>query len=162
MKYRRLHSKELEDFRREFIQFLATNSITAEDWTRIKTAQPEKAGQLLDIFSDIVWEKVLEKVTYLEFRSPNQLTLMKFDDERAEMINIKIKDQHFDFSNSDDLKKIGDGRVKLKSLKPKITRGKKKHQKLREMEAFYYMEQGGQPCSEELWESSFIQSLLAS
>jgi hypothetical protein len=160
LKYRRLHTEELESLREDFVQFLAANSITAEDWTQIKSVQPEKADQLLDIFSDLVWEKVLEKITHLEFRSPKQLTLIKFDDDQAEMVNIKIEDQNLDFSNANDLKEIAEGRIKLKSLKPQITKGKKKHNKLREMEVFYYLEQGGKPCSEELWNSSFIQALL--
>lgn len=162
MKYRRLHPEELEALREDFIQFLASNSITAEDWVQIKSVQQEKATQLLEIFADIVWEKVLEKVTHLEFRSPNQLTLMKFDDEKAEMINIKIENKDFDLSNSDNLKEIAEGKTPLKSLHPEITKGKKKHNKLREMEVFYYMEQGGKPCSKDLWESSFIQSIVES
>jgi len=162
LKYRRLHAEELEALRDDFIQFLAANSITAEDWTQIKAAQPEKADQLLDIFSDIVWEKVLEKINFLEFRWSNQLRLFKFDDEKAEMVNIKIEDAEFDFRNPDHLRKIAEEKIQLKSLNPEITKGKKKHNKLREMEVFYYMEQGGKPTSEELWNSEFIQNVLES
>jgi len=160
LKYRKLHPKELEALRDDFIQFLAANSITAEDWTKIKTANPEQAEKLLDIFSDIVWEKVLDKITHLEFRSSNQLRLMKFDENQAEMINIKIEDSHFDFRNQESLTEIAEGRIQLKSLNPEITKGKKKHKKLREMEVFYYLEQGGTPSKKELWESEFIQNLL--
>ena len=160
LKYRRLNTEELEALREDFIQFLAANSITAEDWTTIKTANPEQARKLIDIFSDIVWEKVLDKITHLEFRSSSQLRLMKFDENQAEMIDIKIDDSHFDFRNQKNLNDIAKGRIQLKSLNPEITKGKKKHEKPREMEVFYYLEQGGTPCKEELWESEFIQNLL--
>jgi len=160
LKYRRLHSSELENLRSDFIQFLAANSITAEDWERIKSSSSEKANELLDIFSDIVWEKVLDKITHLEFRSSKHLTLMKFDESKAEMIHIRIDDDGFDLGNPEDLNRLKQGQIKLKSLNPKITKGKKKHKKLREMEVFYYLEQGAKPCSEELWDSSFIQGLL--
>jgi len=85
---------------------------------------------------------------------------MRFDYEKAEMINIKIENKDFDLSNSDHLKEIAEGKILLKTLNPEITKGKKKHNRLREMEVFYYMEQGGKPCSAELWNSSFIQKLL--
>jgi len=160
LKYRRLNTEELEALREDFIQFLAANSITAEDWTKIRSSSSEKAEELIDIFSDIVWEKILEKVEHLEFRAPKQLTLMKFDESKAQMINLQIEGADINLSSSEDLKKLAEGKVKLKSLNPKITKGSKKHNKLREMEVFYYMEQGGKPCSAELWNSSFIQGLL--
>ena len=61
MKYTRLTKEQLEEMHQEFINFLATQSITAIEWDDIKTNKPEVAEEELDLFSDLVWEGVLIK-----------------------------------------------------------------------------------------------------
>lgn len=73
MKFRRLNSEELQELEKEFIQFLVTHSITAPDWVKLKEEEPEKAEGLLDLFSDIVFEKVVQNVNYLEYRTPDDI-----------------------------------------------------------------------------------------
>ena len=77
MKYIRLTKEQLEEMHQEFINFLATQSITAEEWESIKKNKPEVAEQELDVFSDLVWEGVLSKVEYLEHFSPQHMFLFK-------------------------------------------------------------------------------------
>jgi len=45
----------------EFINFLATQTITAKEWVDLKTNQPEVAEQEIDVFSDLVWEVCFKK-----------------------------------------------------------------------------------------------------
>ncbi|MEL6975556.1 MAG: DUF6495 family protein, partial [Bacteroidota bacterium] len=59
MKYARLTQQQLEELHPEFINFLATQSITAEEWSTLKSDKPEVAEQELDVFSDLIWEGVL-------------------------------------------------------------------------------------------------------
>ena len=66
MKYTRLTKEQFEELNQEFINFLATQSITADEWKDIKEQKPEVAEEELDVFSDLVWEGVLSKVAYLE------------------------------------------------------------------------------------------------
>ena len=66
MKYRRLSKEQFEELHKEFINFLATQSLTAEEWSKLKLEKPELASKEMDIFSDLVWESVLSKVKYLE------------------------------------------------------------------------------------------------
>ncbi|GIR12148.1 MAG: hypothetical protein CM15mP23_07230 [Cryomorphaceae bacterium] len=61
MKYRILSSKELEPLKDDFIKFLSANTVTGEDWAKIKSNKPNEALKLVEIFSDIVWEKALDK-----------------------------------------------------------------------------------------------------
>ena len=68
MKYSRLTKEQFEELHQEFINFLATQSITAEEWATIKTKQPEVAEQELDVFSDLVWEGVLKSVKYAKLK----------------------------------------------------------------------------------------------
>ena len=81
MKYSRLTKEQFDEMHQEFINFLATQSITAEEWQKIKTENPEVAEQELDIFSDLIWEGVLNKVEYLEHISEKQLFLFHISDE---------------------------------------------------------------------------------
>ena len=75
MKYRRLTKEQFEELHQEFINFLATQSITAEEWASLKENKPEVAEDELDVFSDLIWEGVLDKVRFIENISPGQMHL---------------------------------------------------------------------------------------
>mgnify|MGYP001465575203 CR=1 FL=1 len=53
MKYRILSNKELEPLKDDFIKFLSANTVTGEDWAKIKSNKPNEALKLVEIFSDI-------------------------------------------------------------------------------------------------------------
>jgi len=98
MKYARLTKEQLEEMHQEFINFLATQSITADEWDKIKKDKPETAEEELDIFSDLVWEGVLNKVEYLEHFSPNQIFLFQITTATIELIAIKIENEAIDIT----------------------------------------------------------------
>jgi len=91
MKYARLSKEQFEELHKEFINFLATQSITSEEWQDIKLNKPEVAEQELDVFSDLVWEGVLGKVEYIEHISPKQMHLFKLMENGMHLIAINIK-----------------------------------------------------------------------
>lgn len=82
----------------EFINFLATQSITADEWEQIKKEKPETAEEELDIFSDLVWEGVLNKVEYLEHFSPNQIFLFRLTTATIELIAVKVENEAIDIT----------------------------------------------------------------
>lgn len=90
MKYTRLTKEQFEELHQEFINFLATQSITAEEWADIKANKPEVAEEELDVFSDLVWEGVLKKVVYLEHISPQQMHLFHLKENEMQLIAIKL------------------------------------------------------------------------
>lgn len=96
MKYARLTKEQFEEMHQEFINFLASQSITAEEWQEIKVNKPEVAEQELDVFSDLVWEGVLNKVEYLEHFSPNQIFLFQITAATINLIAIKIENEFID------------------------------------------------------------------
>lgn len=98
MKYARLTKEQFEELHQEFINFLATQSITGEEWKKLKTEEPKIAEQELDIFSDLIWEGVLNKVNYLEHISPNQLMLFHISEAFMELIAIKVNDENVDIT----------------------------------------------------------------
>lgn len=89
-KYRRLTSEELELLEEDLIQFLAANSVTADDWEKLKQEEPDKAMALIDRFSDIVFEKVLSKEVDLEHRSPKKLKLFRCEQERIRLMGLDL------------------------------------------------------------------------
>ena len=91
MKYRRLELAELEVLEKEFIQFLAANHITAEDWVKMKEEDLEQTNGLLDIFSDIVFDKSLDKLEYLEFISPMDIKTFFCDKEQIYLLGLKYQ-----------------------------------------------------------------------
>ncbi|MBC2846170.1 DUF6495 family protein [Winogradskyella flava] len=98
MKYARLTKEQFEELHQEFINFLATQSITADEWEGIKKNKPEAAEQELDVFSDLVWYGVLSKVEYLEHISPNHIHLFKCKEKDMHLIALKLKVDHIDLT----------------------------------------------------------------
>ncbi|RLD29486.1 MAG: hypothetical protein DRI75_03295 [Bacteroidetes bacterium] len=91
MKYTRLTQEQFEELHQKFINFLATQTITAQEWKTIKENKPEVAEQELDVFSDLVWEGVLKKVRYLEHISPQQMHLFHLNENNMQVIALKLK-----------------------------------------------------------------------
>lgn len=92
MKYTRLTKEQFEELHGEFINFLATQSITADEWEQIKTKKPEVAEEELDLFSDLVWEGVLSKAIYFENIAPQQLFLFQVTENEMQLIVVKVAD----------------------------------------------------------------------
>ena len=93
MKYSRLTKEQLEELHQEFINFLATQSITVDEWNDIKQNKPEVAEEELDIFSDLVWEGVLGKIEFLENISPQRIYLFKLSETNMHVIAVTLKNE---------------------------------------------------------------------
>lgn len=121
MKYRRLTKEQLEEMHQEFINFLATQSITAKEWNEIKTNQPEIAEQEIDIFSDLVWEGVLTKAKFLEHISPRTMNLFSLGEKEMELISIMVGDELIDITTKEGYqwlqKNLLDDEVKIFTAK---------------------------------------------
>lgn len=98
MKYARLTKEQFEELHQEFINFLASQSITADEWKEIKEQKPEVAEQELDVFSDLVWEGVLNQAQYLEHISANQLYLFKITEFTINLIAVKVENEAVDIT----------------------------------------------------------------
>lgn len=98
MKYIRLTKEQFEELHQEFINFLASQSITAKEWEEIKTQKPEVAEEELDVFSDLIWEGVLDKVTHLEHFSPQQIFLFHITQTEINLIGIRVENEAVDLT----------------------------------------------------------------
>ncbi|MFT4611949.1 MAG: hypothetical protein ACJA1H_002324 [Glaciecola sp.] len=101
MKYSRLTKEQFKELQQEFINFLATQTITVDEWTDIKANKPEVAEQELDVFSDLIWQGVLSKVNYLEHISPQQMHLFHCANKHMRLIALKIKNSEIDITTTE-------------------------------------------------------------
>ncbi|QFZ53713.1 hypothetical protein FEZ18_02280 [Oceanihabitans sp. IOP_32] len=93
MKYARLTKEQFEELHQEFINFLATQSVTAEEWENLKQNKPELAEMELDVFSDLIWEGALNKAEYLEHISPQHMYLFHLADDKMHAIVVNLKNE---------------------------------------------------------------------
>lgn len=125
MKYTRLTKEQFEELHQEFIDFLASQTITAEDWEKMKAENSEEIDKNLDLFSDIVWEEVLSKVKYLEHISPQQLMLFHITETHMNLIALKIEKKEIDITTQYGYQwlrqNIGDDAVSLYTSTKAIT-----------------------------------------
>lgn len=91
MKYARLTKEQFEELQQEFINFLATQSITSDEWTNLKANKPDLAEMELDMFSDLIWEGALNKAEYIENFSPQHIYLFHFKKSKMHAIVVNVK-----------------------------------------------------------------------
>jgi len=90
MKYHRLSQEQLNAMHKEFSVFLAAQSIDKVSWDTIKSDHPERVDSLLDTFSDIVWDSIIEKCKYLKWNDQQQLFLFQCEPDTISVFIIKI------------------------------------------------------------------------
>lgn len=93
MKYTRIPSDELEKLEDEFVNFLVVNGITADDWVAIKENEPMNAAEIVDQFSDVVWESILRKTKYLNKIEDQSAYYFKCDLEKIFLIKIDKREE---------------------------------------------------------------------
>ena len=139
MKYTRLTKQQLEELHQEFINFLATQSITADEWSDIKINKPEVAEEELDIFSDLVWEGVLNQAKFIEHISPQQLHLFFLEETQIKLIAIKLNNSQ-DLTTTEGFQWLRDN---LLSDELELFQAKKEYSEDKNLDKFKLVQQGG-------------------
>lgn len=91
-KYRALNLQELESLEKEFVDFLVLNGIMHDDWIKMKNEDPKAAQKMTELFSDVVWESILRKAKYLDFRSPNSIKCFQCLADKIVLVGIDSDD----------------------------------------------------------------------
>lgn len=142
MKYRRLSTEELAEVEKEFVNFLVSNTITGEDWVKIKSESPEKAESLIEIFSDIVFEKILKKVEFLEFKSKKDIKTFNCQADKIKLMGIQIAgESNLNFSQQMSPQEML-SMLESSDAKLQLYQAEKPYKKERELEIFEMMESG--------------------
>ncbi|MGB1003750.1 MAG: DUF6495 family protein [Salibacteraceae bacterium] len=141
MKYKRLNSSELENLKDDFIRFLASQGIDAEAWQKMKSDNVNAAEEIINIYSDLVYDQALSKCNYMEHVSAKEFKSLKFEDSKTVVKGIKVKegsDINLNTSNFQESVQIG-----LQNNEIEVFTASKSHEKLREQEMFDWIEKGG-------------------
>lgn len=154
MKYHRLSNEDFHELRDEFVRFLATHSITAADWEKIKANDADQTVILLDEFSDLVIHRALTNIKSIRLVSAKEMYVFRFDENEASVVHLELgKDTPHDLTNPETIAAVADGSLKLDELNPEMETGKKKLSGDREVEMYLLMRQGAQPCELEFFEA---------
>ena len=98
LKYKRLSNAELTELKKDFIDFLASQSITAPDWQKMISDEPDRCHGVIELFSNIVYEKSLSLIKCLEVKKDHHWQVMFFSEDAAEMIAFKLpEDSKYSF-----------------------------------------------------------------
>ncbi len=138
-KYRTLKRDELNILEKDFVQFLVTNGIMANDWELLKIEEPEKAESLIEMFSDIVFEKALSKIEFLSKTEPSAVICIQFLPESFKIRGL-ITDENssIDFTQKEAIQNA--------ILNPpkglKIVGHEKPYEQSKNQDIFAFMQQG--------------------
>ena len=148
MKYRKLTKEQFESLHQEFSQFLATQKIDINEWNKMKSQNSALVEEELSVFSDMVWEDVLNKVEYLEHFSQQSVNLFKCEREAIYRIVITI---------NKDIDLLSEEGYKWLLENPKdqaidYLKGSKVYSKQKNTEIFNLIEKGSQISRGELYE----------
>ncbi|MBL4887128.1 MAG: hypothetical protein JKZ03_01425 [Flavobacteriaceae bacterium] len=150
MQYTRLTKEQFEELQQEFINFLASQTITAKEWETLKKEKPEVAESELDVFSDLIWEGVLSNTSYLEHYFSNQLYLFEFQEQKIKLISIKINDSSVDLTKTEGLNWLT-GHLSHHTVD--IFKASKAYSKNRNSDIFALVQQGAVISKGELYKS---------
>lgn len=139
MKYKRLTKEQFESLSDEFSRFLASQSIDKKEWDDLKTNKPQLAEQELDVFSDLIWEGVLNNARFLEHFSKSHIFLFHCQEKIMQTIIIKSFDSAVDFLSKTGLQWLGEN---LFTTNVEIITGKKEYDAERNSSIFNYIKQG--------------------
>ncbi|MFM7023698.1 MAG: DUF6495 family protein [Flavobacteriales bacterium] len=141
MKYRILADSELKELEKEFIQFLVANGIDDSEWKKINNTDPDKAIELVEMFSDIVFEKAFTKVQFLEHLEPKSIKVFMFGTDKIYLIGIDSEHPEIDFRDRNVLTALASNFQEYKD-KLKIYKTNKPISENREMEIFKMLKDG--------------------
>ncbi len=150
MKYRMLNQEERQIFDEDFKAFLITNGIHAEEWVEMNAKNPDKAIKLVELFSDIVLEKVYQKIEFIEFRSIDSCLVFQCASDNMNLISIVSMDkENVDLSKPESIHEALINKVN----KLEVFKTTKLYNNLRELEIHKMIEQGCVNSSKDFWEA---------
>lgn len=98
MKYRLLTNEELKELEEDFKHFLITNHVYNEEWIQLNKSNDKKVMELVELFSDIVFEKALSKINFLETINSRGISVFFCNKNEILMIGISSANETIDFT----------------------------------------------------------------
>ncbi len=91
MKYRCLTYRELDLMDADFREFLYQNGTNKYEWNILNDQSHVLATFLLEEYSDLTLEKVLDGVEYLNYFADNELLSYQFESQSYHVIRLKFQ-----------------------------------------------------------------------
>lgn len=137
-KYRRLSIDELKELETEFKQFLISNNLYDEEWKTLNNEFPEKAIELVDLFSDLVMEKAIKNIKYIAHVSSDSLYAFWYREDMATLVALSSDGVVVNFQNENWMKILSENKGKIQVFKTE------KEIVNRTVEIFELLKKGGQ------------------
>lgn len=148
MKYRLLTAEELQHLEGDLKAFLIINGIEGEAWKTLNEQTPEKAQDLVALFSDQVLQTVYEKVQYLELRTPETWMVFWLQNEQQHVRAWRRKEgSTCDLSDDKRCATLGERIL----AEVDVFTGTKAYAQNREMEIHTLVQQGFVAVNEQVW-----------
>ena len=139
MKYKRLNIEELKALEKEFVSFLASAQITGADWEKMKKEESTQVEELIDVFSDLVYEKVMSKINYLEYRDQKSMNIFHCMIDKIVLVGLRVKENStFDLTAEDVFSQWNESTLKAVN----VIKTEKKYVKERGEEVFELLQNG--------------------
>jgi hypothetical protein len=143
MRFRRLSSEELFALETEFKQFLVVHEQYNEEWRYLAENNPEKAEQFIELFSDLVLEKVYNQVSFLVHFSKGMVSFFDMSNDPLKAYHIKCPD-HLSLQNETQLETILSNQFEVLQF----YFGEKKLMKDKADEVFDLISKGSEVCED--------------
>lgn len=146
MRFSCLSNDQLKELEKDFVEFLIVNGVEGDSWKKINIENPQQAIALVEIFSDLVWEKILTQIKFLELKTNNHWAFCKMEEDKGDMIIIRSKNQtDLNIENGDVLS--------FNPLEMELITASKKYNKNREEEIFELIQSGYLKCEPHFYEN---------
>jgi len=86
--FRTLEIEELEIFRTEFVQFLSSQGITADEWERWQRQNRRKVEDVVNRFSEFIFFSIFEKSNFFEKSLQNGVHYIRFSGKEMSFLAI--------------------------------------------------------------------------
>ena len=139
MKYHRLSQDQLNSVYKQFIFYLSSKGIDKKLWGIIKKEESRKMDLLLDEFSEMVWDKIMNECSFFDYSDKDQLFLFNSKKKSISVIVVKCLNKKINIQNNKDWNWI------LKNIKDKdisIYQSSRKYPEQRNVYIYKYLKKG--------------------
>ena len=80
---------------------MVINGITGEDWEEIKLINPENRDKVVELFSEVVFTKILLQTNFLELKTDKVASAIQCNKENMVMITLESVKEHSEIYSTD-------------------------------------------------------------
>ena len=142
MKYHRLTHEQFNEVHDAFAIFLASQGLDHKQWKLLKNENSQMIEELLDLFSDIVWDKIISECRFLEFSLSDQLYLFKTPAEESSVYIVKSLNTNIDLTSAEGFQWVLNH---LDSEDLEFLQGTKSYTQSRNEFLYLYLKKGAVP-----------------